>query len=133
MNVAARLEVWPIPEAFASPPAFKRTWPGVSTSPSKTWASRASRTLPARCGYTGADRDRGEHDETDTDRRRTSTRRSPTNLYRGIAIQNMSGDPEQEYFADGMVEEIITALSRIAGCSSSPAIRVSRIKGKPSM
>jgi adenylate cyclase len=24
-----------------------------------------------------------------------------------------SGDPEQEYFADGMVEEIITALSRI--------------------
>ena len=23
----------------------------------------------------------------------------------------MSGDPEQEYFADGMVEEIITALS----------------------
>lgn len=25
---------------------------------------------------------------------------------------NMSGDPEQEYFADGMVEEIITALSR---------------------
>jgi adenylate cyclase len=27
----------------------------------------------------------------------------------------MSGDPEQEYFADGMVEEIITALSRIAG------------------
>src|SRR5262249_52323946 len=27
--------------------------------------------------------------------------------------QNMSGDPEQEYFADGMVEEIITALSKI--------------------
>jgi adenylate cyclase len=25
----------------------------------------------------------------------------------------MSGDPDQEYFADGMVEEIITALSRI--------------------
>src|ERR1700736_2713187 len=24
----------------------------------------------------------------------------------------MSGDPEQEYFADGMVEDIITALSR---------------------
>jgi adenylate cyclase len=25
----------------------------------------------------------------------------------------MSGDPEQEYFADGMVEEITTTLSRI--------------------
>jgi adenylate cyclase len=30
-----------------------------------------------------------------------------------MPFQNMSGDPEQEYFADGMVEEIITSLSRI--------------------
>jgi DNA-binding winged helix-turn-helix (wHTH) protein len=30
-----------------------------------------------------------------------------------LPFQNMSGDPEQEYFADGMVEEIITALSRV--------------------
>jgi TolB-like protein len=30
-----------------------------------------------------------------------------------LPFQNMSGDPEQEYFVDGMVEEIITALSRI--------------------
>src|SRR5215470_9289740 len=30
-----------------------------------------------------------------------------------LPFQNISADPEQEYFADGMVEEIITALSRI--------------------
>lgn len=30
-----------------------------------------------------------------------------------LPFQNMSGDPEQDYFADGMAEEIITALSRI--------------------
>jgi TolB-like protein len=30
-----------------------------------------------------------------------------------LPFANMCGDPEQEYFADGMVEEIITALSRI--------------------
>ena len=30
-----------------------------------------------------------------------------------LPFQNMSGDPDQEYFADGMVEEIITGLSRI--------------------
>ena len=30
-----------------------------------------------------------------------------------LPFQNMSGDPEQEYFADGMVEEIITSLARI--------------------
>ena len=29
-----------------------------------------------------------------------------------LPFQNMSGDPEQEFFADGMVEDIITALSR---------------------
>jgi TolB-like protein len=30
-----------------------------------------------------------------------------------LPFQNISGDPEQEYFADGMVEEITTALSKI--------------------
>ena len=30
-----------------------------------------------------------------------------------LPFANLSGDPEQEYFADGMVEEIITALSQI--------------------
>jgi TolB-like protein/class 3 adenylate cyclase len=30
-----------------------------------------------------------------------------------LPFQNMSGDPKQEYFADGIVEEIITGLSRI--------------------
>jgi TolB-like protein len=29
-----------------------------------------------------------------------------------LPFQNMSGDPEQEYFADGMVEDVISALSR---------------------
>ena len=31
-----------------------------------------------------------------------------------LPFQNLSGDPEQEYFADGMVEEIITGLSRFS-------------------
>jgi adenylate cyclase len=29
-----------------------------------------------------------------------------------LPFQNLSGDPDQDYFADGMVEDIITALSR---------------------
>jgi hypothetical protein len=44
---------------------------------------------------------------------------------RGVSIavlpfQNLSGDPQQEYFADGMVEEIITTLSRLAFNAHSP-------------
>jgi TolB-like protein len=32
-----------------------------------------------------------------------------------LPFQNLSGDPGQDYFADGMVEELITALSRMRG------------------
>ena len=32
-----------------------------------------------------------------------------------LPFQNMSGDPEQESFADGVMEEIITSLSRSGG------------------
>jgi adenylate cyclase len=32
-----------------------------------------------------------------------------------LPFTNMSGDPEQEYFADGIVEDVITSLSRFKG------------------
>jgi adenylate cyclase len=34
-----------------------------------------------------------------------------------LPFTNMSGDPEQEYFVEGMVDDIITALSRLISCS----------------
>ena len=49
-----------------------------------------------------------------------------------LPFQNMSGDPEQEYFADGMAEDIITGLSRSAGSSSSRAIRRSPTRARQS-
>jgi class 3 adenylate cyclase len=45
-----------------------------------------------------------------------------------LPFANMSGDPEQEYFADGMVEEITLHSPASAGSSSSPAIRPSPIR-----
>ena len=36
----------------------------------------------------------------------------PVTLKLRAAVPDMSGDPQQEYFADGMVQDIITALSR---------------------
>jgi adenylate cyclase len=49
-----------------------------------------------------------------------------------LPFANMSGDPEQEYFADGMFEEIITASLASAGSSSLPAIRASRTRARRS-
>jgi adenylate cyclase len=40
-----------------------------------------------------------------------------------LPFANLSGDPEQEYFADGMVEEIITALARAIRASPTKARR----------
>ena len=39
--------------------------------------------------------------------------RHPIESIAVIPLQNLSGDPSQEYFADGMTEELITELSRI--------------------
>src|SRR5262249_47548299 len=47
---------------------------------------------------------------------KSATRELPLPSKPSIAVlpfENLSGDLEQEYFADGMVEDIITALSRM--------------------
>ena len=48
-----------------------------------------------------------------------------------LPFQNMSGDPEQEYFADGMVEDIITALSRLKSLLVIARNSSFTYKGKP--
>ena len=70
-------------------------------------ASSRSRTSPSRCGSTGCDLDRPDVAE------RPALALPDKPSIAVLPFQNMSGDPEQEYFADGIVEEIITALSRL--------------------
>lgn len=48
-----------------------------------------------------------------------------------LPFTNMSGDPEQEYFADGMVEDIITELSRFKGLFVIARNSSFTYKGKP--
>ena len=48
-----------------------------------------------------------------------------------LPFANLSGDPEQEYFADGVVEDIITALSRFRWLFVIAATPVLRTKGTP--
>jgi TolB-like protein/tetratricopeptide (TPR) repeat protein len=45
-----------------------------------------------------------------------------------LPLQNLSGDPSQEYFSDGMTEELITELSRISGMKVISRTSVMRYK-----
>ncbi len=45
-----------------------------------------------------------------------------------LPFANMSGDPEQEYFSDGMTEEIISKLSRIDNLAVASRTSVQRFK-----
>jgi adenylate cyclase len=48
-----------------------------------------------------------------------------------LPFNNMSGDPEQEYFSDGITEDIITDLSKISGLRVIARNSVFTYKGKP--
>jgi len=48
-----------------------------------------------------------------------------------LPFSNMSGDPEQEYFSDGITEDIITDLSKISGLWVAARNTVFTYKGKP--
>jgi len=48
-----------------------------------------------------------------------------------LPFTNMSGDPEQEYFVDGMTEDLITDLSKISGLFVIARNSSFTYKGKP--
>jgi adenylate cyclase len=48
-----------------------------------------------------------------------------------LPFQNMSGDPEQEYFSDGITEDIITDLSNLSGLLVIGRNSTFTYKGKP--
>jgi adenylate cyclase len=48
-----------------------------------------------------------------------------------LPFDNLSGDPEQDYFSDGLTEEIITALSKVPGVFVIARNSVFTYKGKP--
>ena len=68
-----------------------------------------------------------------------ATHRTPTGAERAapaakavavLPLANMSADPENEYFSDGMTEEIIGALSKIPGLQVASRISCFSFKGK---
>jgi serine/threonine-protein kinase len=69
----------------------------------------------------------------------TATQRTPPGAERGapaakavavLPLANMSADPENEYFSDGMTEEIIGALSKVPGLQVASRTSCFAFKGK---
>jgi adenylate cyclase len=50
-----------------------------------------------------------------------------------LPFENLSGDPHQDYFADGITEDLTTDLSRLPGSLVSPATRRSPTRTRPSI
>ena len=48
-----------------------------------------------------------------------------------LPFDNLSGDPDQEYFADGLTEDIITDLSQVSGLAVAARNSVFTYKGRP--
>jgi len=70
-----------------------------------------------------------------TGRRPQSVRPQPA-VIRSVAVlplENLSGDPEQEYFADGLTESLITALAKIGGLRVISRTSIMQYKHAPKM
>jgi TolB-like protein len=64
--------------------------------------------------------------------RRQASAPAPTGTIRSIAVlplQNQSHEQEQEYFADGMTDELITQLGKIGSLRVISRTSVMRLKG----
>jgi len=48
-----------------------------------------------------------------------------------LSFQNLSGDPEQEYFADGIAEDVMTDLSKVSALNVLSRNTIFSLKGKP--
>jgi serine/threonine-protein kinase len=69
--------------------------------------------------------------QTDSGEQRTGTAsRSDARAIAVLPLANMSADPENEYFADGMTEEIINALAKVPGMQVASRTSSFAFKGK---
>ena len=111
VNIAARLEAWPIPAVSVSAAWSATRCATSSISAFEDLGEQQVKNIarPVRVYRIPLQR----KPKPPGPRCTTAAAAARQAVDRGLPFQNMSGDPEQEYFADGMVEEIITALSRI--------------------
>src|SRR5206468_610646 len=95
-------------EAEGQPPGIIRLWPRGRTEPPKASREAAGQPQPSQKGMELPDK--------------------PSIAV--LPFANLSGDPEQEYFSDGMTEDLITDLSKLSGLFVISRNSVFLYKGK---
>ena len=113
VNIAARLESACEPSAVCLSSA---TYEQVRDKVKQPFVDLGEKTLkniarPIRAYGLSFNRSSDQPDGASEEPHSRSLRLKPSIAV--LPFQNMSGDPQQDYFADGMVEDIITGLSRI--------------------
>src|SRR5262249_2020516 len=96
-------------------PVVRTSWSQANYEEAVSCYARVAQTLknitrPVRAFCVGADKLRRASQRT-WDKPALSLPDKPSIAV--LPFQNMSADPEQDYFADGIVEDVITGLSRI--------------------
>src|SRR5436309_13254191 len=95
-------------EAEGQPPGIIRLWPRGRTEPLKASREAEGQPQPVQKGMELPDK--------------------PSIAV--LPFANLSGDPEQEYFSDGMTEDLITDLSKLSGLFVISRNSVFTYKGK---
>ena len=114
VNIAARLEGIAEPGGIClSEDAYRQVRDRLNADIRRSWRAETQEHRPARCGHTRSGPDR--INRPPRRRREAATSAPPRLSIVVLPFANIGGDPEQEYFADGVTESLTTDLSRIAG------------------
>ena len=114
----------------ASAGAGRRSASASSTSSiSATGTARRIRRRSTTCSRRSPE-DRGQRPSAETGKPRRRSAEAARLSICVLPFVNMSGDPEQEYFSDGITEDIITDLSKVSALSVVARNTAFTFKGK---
>jgi serine/threonine-protein kinase len=123
-----------IAKRFVSPIPKVRTTrdvpDAVDTAVTRALARTPADRFPSAAEFAAALRTLSRDSETGVQRTSGEGYRSVTKAIAVLPLANMSADPENEYFADGMTEEIINALAKVPAMQVASRTSCFAFKGK---